>query len=612
MKNGVSFRHWSLRWKSILILLSLILIPALTISLLVYYQSNSILEKQVIERNEQNLRHIESSLLGVMEEVEELSSYIIYSQEFRQYFTLPVEGAGSHPEEMQRLRDHIRGFFTFHLNNKPYFHSAQIEGMNGSQLHLGERISGDETKWEEAARGELGRVVWTDPYALTRSGWETGEYTIVSLFRIINNLYDITEPIGNVRIRLDERELFSHITSGYLHPNDDMILMQEEGLVLSHRNADLVGNRFTNQDVVQNVQDGATLFQYEEDGDVYYAVVRYVTGTDLSLISTVKEEFILNEFQGMRQTMHMIMLVAGGIGLVAIVGFMLTIIKPITELTKETKRLEEGDFAARVKVRSRDEIGQLGSRFNNAVSQIQRLIETKYKLEIQNKESELNALQSQMNPHFLYNTLDMIRWTARLENAFETGKSIEHLSKLFRISLSQGKLCIPLKDELAYVQSYLDLQKRRLGNQLTFSVLMEAGIEQSLTLKLILQPLVENSLRHGFTELKQTNTITIRAYREGAYVVIDVLDNGVGFHMDVDTFNHVVQDPDRRERGFALRNTHQRLIKTFGFTCGLMAMETDEGAHIRIRMPFIESEAEKKRFVHEEGVSYEHTDANCR
>ncbi|TES46426.1 sensor histidine kinase [Shouchella lehensis] len=612
MKNGVSFRHWSLRWKSILILLSLILIPALTISLLVYYQSNSILEKQVIERNEQNLRHIESSLLGVMEEVEELSSYIIYSQEFRQYFTLPVEGAGSHPEEMQRLRDHIRGFFTFHLNNKPYFHSAQIEGMNGSQLHLGERISGDETKWEEAARGELGRVVWTDPYVLTRSGWETGEYTIVSLFRIINNLYDITEPIGNVRIRLDERELFSHITSGYLHPNDDMILMQEEGLVLSHRNADLVGNRFTNQDVVQNVQDGATLFQYEEDGDVYYAVVRYVTGTDLSLISTVKEEFILNEFQGMRQTMHIIMLVAGGIGLVAIVGFMLTIIKPITELTKETKRLEEGDFAARVKVRSRDEIGQLGSRFNNAVSQIQRLIETKYKLEIQNKESELKALQSQMNPHFLYNTLDMIRWTARLENAFETGKSIEHLSKLFRISLSQGKLCIPLKDELAYVQSYLDLQKRRLGNQLTFSVLMEAGIEQSLTLKLILQPLVENSLRHGFTELKQTNTITIRAYREGAYVVIDVLDNGVGFHMDVDTFNHVVQDPDRRERGFALRNTHQRLIKTFGFTCGLMAMETDEGAHIRIRMPFIESEAEKKRFVHEEGVSYEHTDANCR
>ncbi|RQW18704.1 sensor histidine kinase [Bacillus sp. C1-1] len=612
MKNGVSFRHWSLRWKSILILLSLILIPALTISLLVYYQSNSILEKQVIERNEQNLRHIESSLLGVMEEVEELSSYIIYSQEFRQYFTLPVEGAGSHPEEMQRLRDHIRGFFTFHLNNKPYFHSAQIEGMNGSQLHLGERISGDETKWEEAARGELGRVVWTDPYVLTRSGWETGEYTIVSLFRIINNLYDITEPIGNVRIRLDERELFSHITSGYLHPNDDMILMQEEGLVLSHRNADLVGDRFANQDVVQNVQEGATLFQYEEDGDVYYAVVRYVTGTDLSLISTVKEEFILNEFQGMRQTMHIIMLVAGGIGLVAIVGFMLTIIKPITELTKETKRLEEGDFAARVKVRSRDEIGQLGSRFNNAVSQIQRLIETKYKLEIQNKESELKALQSQMNPHFLYNTLDMIRWTARLENAFETGKSIEHLSKLFRISLSQGKLCIPLKDELAYVQSYLDLQKRRLGNQLTFSVLMEAGIEQSLTLKLILQPLVENSLRHGFTELKQTNTITIRAYREGAYVVIDVLDNGVGFHMDVDTFNHVVQDPDRRERGFALRNTHQRLIKTFGFTCGLMAMETDEGAHIRIRMPFIESEAEKKRFVHEEGVNYEHTDANCR
>ncbi|GAF24580.1 hypothetical protein JCM19047_4497 [Bacillus sp. JCM 19047] len=88
---------------------------------------------------------------------------------------------------------------------------------------------------------------------------------------------------------------------------------------------------------------------------------------------------------------------------------------------------------------------------------------------------------------------------------------------------------------------------------------------------------MENSLRHGFTELKQTNTITIRAYREGTSVVIDVLDNGVGLHMDVNAFNHALHDQVHGEKGFALRNTHQRLIKTFGFTCGLMAMETDEG-----------------------------------
>ncbi|PAD41361.1 hypothetical protein CHH61_20115 [Shouchella clausii] len=604
------FRHWSLRWKSVLILLSLILIPALTISLLVYYQSNTILEKQVIERNEQNLRHIESNLLGVMEEVEELSSYMIYSQEFRQYFTLPVEGAGSDPEEMQRLRDHIRGFFTFHLNNKPYFHSAQIEGVNGVQLHLGERISGNESMWEEAAQAELGRVVWTNPYVLTRTGWETEDYTILSLFRVINNLYDITEPIGNVRIRLDERELFHHMTSRYLHPNDEMILMQENGLVLSHRDPHLVGEMYPNQEVVQQVHEGDAFFQYETNGEVYYAITRNVEGTDMSLISTVREEYILDEFKGIRQTMQIIMAVAGGIGLIAIAGFMLTIIKPITELTKETKRLEEGDFAAQVKVRSQDEIGQLGSRFNKAVSQIQRLIDTKYTLEIQNKESELKALQSHINPHFLYNTLDMIRWTARLEKAFETGKSIEHLSRLFRISLSQGKLYITLHDEMNYVQSYLELQKRRLGGQLTFSVRMEAGIERSLILKLILQPLVENCLRHGFVEIKQTNTIRIRAYRNGDFVVIDVLDNGIGLQVDVDEFNYFLNTKDKNGHGFALRNTHERLKKTFGGTCGLLAVATKEGAHIRVCIPYVESEREHRKLIDKEGVAHEHTDAN--
>lgn len=610
MKNWVSFRHWSLRWKSVFILLSLILIPALTISLLIYYQSNTILEKQVIERTEQNLRHIESNLLGVLEEVEELSSYIIYSEEFRQYMTLPADGAGSDPEEMQQLQDHIRGFFTFHLNNKPYFNSAQIEGLNGTQLHLGERVSGDESFWEEAARSERGRVVWTNPYVMERSGWTTGDYTLISLFRVINNLYDITEPIGQVRIRLDERELFAHMTNRYLNPHDEVILLQADGLVLSHRNQNIVGSLYPDNGFIEKIQTGEPLFQYEKDGEAYYAVTSQVAGTDLTLVSTIREEYILDEFSGIRTTMQVIIGVAGVIGLLAIAGFMLTIIKPITELTQETKRLEEGDFAAQVKVRSRDEIGQLGARFNQAVAQIQRLIDTKYKLEIQNKESELKALQSQINPHFLYNTLDMIRWTARLEQAFETGKSIEHLSRLFRISLSQGRLLISLKDELTYVQSYLELQKRRLAGQLTYSIHMESGLEQSVILKLILQPLVENSLRHGFRELDQANRIAVRAYREGAFILIDVLDNGTGFSVDTDTFNQALNEPSQDGEGFALRNTHQRLVKTFGLSSGLEAVPTNEGAHIHVRIPYLGSEDEVRQWLEKEEAAHEGTDAD--
>ncbi|WP_185970876.1 sensor histidine kinase [Alkalicoccobacillus porphyridii] len=580
------FRDWSLRWKSFLILLSLIFIPASTVSFLVYYQSNTILEKQVMERIEQHLWHIELNLLEVMSEMEELSSYIIYSEEFRQYMTLPFDEEGSDPEEMQQLQDHIRGFFTFHLNNKSYVNSATIEGENGVHLRLGERMSGDEHEWEAQSEQAHGRLVWTDPYLMTRGDWITEDFQVISLFRVINNLFDITEPIGHVRIRLNERELYAYMTNGYNNPNDEMVLLQKNGRVLSHQNSNLVGSLYPNQNLIEKVQTGASHFQYEEDGETYYAVAREVEGRDLHLVSTVNEDYILNESSGIRHTMQIIMIAAGVIGLIAFTGFMITIIRPITELTRETKRLEEGDFSAQVHVRSQDEIGQLGTRFNKAVTHIQYLIDTKYKLEIQNKESELKALQSHINPHFLYNTLDMIRWTARLEKASETGKSIEDLSKLFRISLSQGKLWIPLKDEMSYVQSYLELQKRRLGGLLSFSVHMEKDIEECHVLKLLLQPLVENCLKHGFLELDPAHNIKIRAFREHNSVYIDVIDNGVGLPIDVETFNHNLNQPSKNEDAYALRNIHERLENTCGSGYGLTALQSESGAHIRVTIPY--------------------------
>src|SRR5699024_7201520 len=181
-------------------------------------------------------------------------------------------------------------------------------------------------------------------------------------------------------------------------------------------------------------------------------------------------------------------------------------------------------------------------------------IDSKYKLEIQNKHSELKALQSQINPHFLYNTLDMIRWTARLERAPETSKSIEDLSTLFRITLSQGKVWIPLKDELKYVQSYMELQKKRLGETFQYAIFAEAGLTDSVVMKLILEPLVENSFKHGFKQSQLNKNITIRAYIREGVLYIDVIDNGIG--MNLEAVQELMDSSKNREHGFALKNVN--------------------------------------------------------
>src|SRR5690606_3531856 len=148
--------------------------------------------------------------------------------------------------------------------------------------------------------------------------------------------------------------------------------------------------------------------------------------------------------------------------------------------TKQTRRVEKGDFSAQVPVRSDDEIGKLAARFNRMVATIQRLIDLKYKVELKQRESELKALQNQIDPHFLYNTLDMIRWTALLEKATETSRLIETLSRLFRLTLNRGKLWVPLREELAYVESYLKLQQKRLGNGFRFEIRAGKELQEAI------------------------------------------------------------------------------------------------------------------------------------
>jgi len=300
-----------------------------------------------------------------------------------------------------------------------------------------------------------------------------------------------------------------------------------------------------------------------------------------------------------------------GLGVLALIGFYFTILRPIMILTDKTRQVEHGDFSVFVKVRSKDEIGRLEYRFNRMVGTIQQLINMKYKLEIQQRESELKALQNQINPHFLYNTLDMIRWTARMEDAMETSRLIELLSKMFRISLSKGKIWIPLNQELLYVESYLELQKKRLGKKLSYQMNVGEDTKNVLVMKQILQPLVENSIVHGFKGLKETGHIELNSYVEDQNVIIDIKDNGVG--LDVDRFNQWLREGRvREEAGFALSNVNDRLVTAFGPEYGLNFIKHDgAGTWVQMRVPLLFNNEEVK-ILESLGESHEHQPINRR
>ncbi|MDG0813494.1 histidine kinase [Cohnella rhizosphaerae] len=346
---------------------------------------------------------------------------------------------------------------------------------------------------------------------------------------------------------------------------------------------------FDPNDVMEAFANGdARYMKYKADNRSYMAFYRPMENTGWNIIAMIPESIVNRETATVRNVMAVILAAILLLGISALAGFQYTIIRPILRLKNEANRVKLGDFTARVPIGSNDEISELNRKFNEMVLTIQELIEHKYKLELRERESELRLLQNQMDPHFLYNTLDMIRWTARLEKAGKTSQLIEMLSKFFRLAPSNGNYVTTVQQELEFVQSYLYLQERRLGQTFRYSLFMDASIAAAPMLKTTIQPLVENFLKHGRNRGRAVNRITVKCYAVSKEIWLDVQDNGRGIEPGkLEAIRHALRRgrTDERSAG-ALSNIQERLSIYFGEGYGLeIVSSTPDGTLIRLKIP---------------------------
>ena len=233
------------------------------------------------------------------------------------------------------------------------------------------------------------------------------------------------------------------------------------------------------------------------------------------------------------------------------------------------------------------EIQHLGKTILSMVEQLRKLTDDIVKEQEEKRKSELDALQSQINPHFLYNTLDSIMWMVESEQYEDAVAMVQALGKLFRISLSRGKNIITVGEELQHARSYLDIQKYRYKNKFISYFEIEEDIEKYKTIKLILQPLIENAIYYGMEYMDGDGEIYIRAYTRENDLYFEVEDNGLGMREE-QVAGLLTEEPKVRSKGsgIGLRNVHQRIQLYFGETYGLqIESEPDEGTIIRIHLP---------------------------
>ncbi len=227
---------------------------------------------------------------------------------------------------------------------------------------------------------------------------------------------------------------------------------------------------------------------------------------------------------------------------------------PIRKLIQLMRQGATGDMKVRFNVLYRDEIGDLGVSFNQMMGNIEKLMQMVEEEQQHKVKAQISALEAHINPHFLYNTLASMYWLAMAEGNHKVGQMAVALSNFFRLGLNKGKEFTTIEKEVEHVRSYLSIQKMRFGNKFEYHIQVDPEILQYQTIKLILQPLVENSLVHGIEGLPVPGLIKIFVFKAGERITFRVLDNGSGIaNLAEDGLSKIMNS------GYGLKNLKQRL-----------------------------------------------------
>ncbi|MEK3837741.1 cache domain-containing sensor histidine kinase [Paenibacillus sp. FSL R7-0128] len=314
----------------------------------------------------------------------------------------------------------------------------------------------------------------------------------------------------------------------------------------------------------REVNAGRNHFEYRFEGKEYLVNWAKVTFPDNWMIFYFQPKAVLlKDIRYMWWATLIIVLALIPLALILSKWITGLLIRPLYRLQRLMSRAGDNDLSVRFSSDYRDEVAQVGERFNIMLVKIEQLIQNVTEAEKQKRVSEVKALQAQIDPHFLYNTLNTILWKSESRKQEDVKEMIVSLSQLFRLGLNNGRDLTTVAKEVDHVTRYLSLQQQCYEELFTYEIAVEEGLEEQPLLKILLQPLVENSILHGFQSEDYTGRINIRVYREGAFLVCKVEDNGEGFDKERVEAG-LVSAAGQENGGYALRNVYTRLRLHYG------------------------------------------------
>ena len=382
-------------------------------------------------------------------------------------------------------------------------------------------------------------------------------------------------------------------SAGYVY------LMDQNGEIIYHPKQDLIALNIYKENNSEAVSYEDNTCEEIFNGEERLVTLKTVGYTGWKLVNVVPREAFSIGMEGTRYLAILLVLLSllAVIVLNQLVSRRIT--KPLRKLNESVKEWESGNMEPDIYVGGSMEVEHLGRTLRSTVEQVQQLMKDVVVEQEEKRKSALDALQSQINPHFLYNTLDSIVWMITGEKYDEAVFMITELASLFRISLSKGRTIIRLEDEVKHARNYMNIQKVRYKNAFEVEFLIEPDIMQCCTVKLIMQPILENAIYYGMEYMDGEGQITVKGYRSGENVFVEIQDNGLGMPEE-EAAKLLVEGQRERKRGsgVGLINVHSRIALRFGAAYGLqIESHPDEGMLVKIHLPYIPYTEENQKLL---------------
>ncbi len=428
------------------------------------------------------------------------------------------------------------------------------------------------------------------------SGEKSEDTPYMSIARVMPDKNYYPSPLAILRLDFPESYLNEAINPNNFDNALTFLVSDETNRLVSLSSAS-TESLYRELTLSRPVPDSDTLdswHRYRLDGTDYFVIRQTLPSYPLTLITMLPSKSLLSEYYLHRNFTFLI----GGILLVFCLFLSTVLAKTmsgrIIRLTSRMKQVKKGELISLPSsiIQGKDEIGELTSTYNYMIHAMEDLIEKEYLLGQETKNAELKILQAQINPHFLYNTLDMIQWFAEEGMLSQIEESVSSLATFYRLSLSNGKEFISLREEMEHVRSYIRLQRLRFPDTFLYEEELDEGLLDYLLPKTTLQPLVENAITHGLQESKRIpGHLLIKIEKEeGKNIRISILDDGAGMKKPPRTTPNGGTSRENSGHGFGIPNVSSRLTLLYGPGYGVVFEQNiPEGTIAIVRIPIPES-----------------------